>query len=364
MKKPSQRYWAFSDRWFSKHQKTLIALLNGQITRRWFRWVLRIRPYDCPLTKLIVKITPISFTMEPVSMRKKYITHPRGLLLYDKTKRLHRRWLKRYGYRLPLLAYYKMDIRTHAKFSKRLYFAFRPLWWTMHFWDVIFADRFMPQLSFGFLTLTAYPDAGNPGTNTVDGLTYKADAVYATARNAATGNVLATNAFTTFSDNSTAAGVFETGRPVATFDTSALGGSAIISATVISWFGHDPAPTAFNDDTNCYSVVLANNNQLVAADYAIANYGTTQFATSINYAAWDTTGYNPYTLNASGISNINKTGISAFSFRSVKEVAGTSPDGDTYISSYYADAAGTANDPKLVVTYTISGNDKMFLLFE
>src|SRR5258708_5424922 len=111
-------YLAFDKLWFKKHQNILLWLLKFQI----FRHILRI-----DTDKPVVKIEPHAFTV----------------------------YLGKKGNKLQ----FQTDFRTHWKYSKRLYYAFKPLWWTIHFWDWLIADRFIPQWSYGFSTLTAFPDA-------------------------------------------------------------------------------------------------------------------------------------------------------------------------------------------------------------
>ena len=321
-------YLAFNEVFFKKHQKRLLWLLNSRLTKRWFRWILRIRKYDCDIDKKITGIGPNRFFF--------------GDRLFFKNNKFY---IERTA-----------DFRTHAKFGKRIYYAFRPLWWIMHAWDSLFADIFVPSLSFGFDTLTVYPEAGS-GATTVDGVIYKfAVDTYANVRNSATGTVDKTSATgPSFVGNLAGGGGFEVDRGYTTFDTSALGAAALISAATISIEG----VARFNGDSdsvNCYSVTLANNNDLVTGDFNISNFGSTQFATSITFASWDTAAYNVFTLNANGIANISKTGVSAFGWRTVKEVAATQPGGDTYITSRWADTAGTTSDPKLVITYSVALN--------
>lgn len=62
------------------------------------------------------------------------------------------------------------EIRSHWKFSKRLYHAFAPFWWCVHAWDgLVELLRLPKQLDYGFSTLTAYPAAGSGGA-TCDGV--------------------------------------------------------------------------------------------------------------------------------------------------------------------------------------------------
>src|SRR3972149_6936967 len=91
--------------WFAKYQKQLLWLLNTPIVGIWFRKVLRIRG-----------------EVDDIGTRK---------VSLDKIK---------IGY----------DIRTHDKFSKRLYFAFKPLWQLIHWWDTLIANQVAPAWNLGF----------------------------------------------------------------------------------------------------------------------------------------------------------------------------------------------------------------------
>src|SRR3990167_8948353 len=116
-------FQAFNKEFFNQHQATLLKLVNGRLTRKWFRYVLRIDGDKSPVgDNLITRIEPNAI-----------------------------RWGNTW------------EFRTHPKFGKRIYYAFRPFWWTLHFWDWLIAERFLPKYSFGLLILTVYPDA-NPET--------------------------------------------------------------------------------------------------------------------------------------------------------------------------------------------------------
>jgi len=75
------------------------------------------------------------------------------------------------------------------------------------------------------------------------------------------------------------------------------------------------------------------------------------------WASWvDTAGtYNDFTLNANGISNISKTGITYFGARDSLDTANTTPTGNNNWNFNSSNGAGTTTDPKLVVTYTTGG---------
>ena len=72
--------------------------------------------------------------------------------------------------------------------------------------------------------------------------------------------------------------------------------------------------------------------------------------------------YNDFALNASGLSNISKTGVSKFGLRLTQEIAGDPTWVSEATNSLRFQAADGANAPKLIVTYTKpeGGGNPMF----
>src|SRR3990167_4269286 len=105
-------YLAFNKEWFGKHQERLLRFLNCPVLSPAFRILLLIHGDRRSIKGRIDEIAP------------NFIRSGRTY-----------------------------EFRTHWKFSRRIYFGLRPIWWLLHFWDWVFADRFAPQLSFNFTTL-------------------------------------------------------------------------------------------------------------------------------------------------------------------------------------------------------------------
>ena len=156
-------------------------------------------------------------------------------------------------------------------------------------------------------------------------------------------------------------------RPL--FDTSALTASASISAATHSVYGNAKSdPASWLPSTNIYSSAPASNTSLAAGDYD--SCGTTAFCdTSLAYGDVNTSGYNDFAYNSSGIANISKTGITKTSIRNANyDVANSEP---TWSASKWseinfkgASTTGTTNDPKLVITYsTVVANTSNFFNF-
>ncbi len=321
-------YLAFNKEWFSKHQKTLLWFLNFPLTKRWARLVLRIRSCDVGYQKQIVQLLPDSYTVVNRVL----------------------------GSRVELTT----DFRTHGKYAKRLYHAFKPVWWAMHVWDW-FADVFASRLSFGFDTLTAYPDP-NPETTTVDGFVFRqgVNETWSTIR-AGAGNAndsTGSDMFVGFDNSGTTNQYAAIYRIITLFDTSSLTGVASISNAVLSLYGETKTDGSGNaPDYNIYTSTPASNTDLINSDYG--QIGTTAQATAITYSSISTSGYNDFTLNATGIGNISKTSVSKFACRDTTyDAVGASPTwgsafNSTSILFFAADRTGTSQDPKLVITYTV-----------
>ena len=322
----TEHWRAFSSLFFLHHQGKLLWLLNAPIIGRWFRHILRISGGSSSVgRRRITRILPHAI----------------------------------FWWQGP---YPKVEFRTHAKFSKRLYYAFAPLWWALHTWDWCIADRWMPELSFGFSVLAAYPDA-DPETTTVDGEVEHNVSPYTTwaairdgAGTAAYPSV-ASEAACWIAAGDTSGTWQVIARGIFLFNTSALTSGAIISATVLSLYGQSKADgNGWTPDVDIYTSNPATNTNLVPGDYA--TLGTvSQTGSPITYAAFSVTGYNDFTFNATGRGNVSKTGVSKFGSRNENyDVANTPPTWVAFASNgiaiYFADQTGTANDPKLVVTYT------------
>lgn len=147
-------------------------------------------------------------------------------------------------------------------------------------------------------------------------------------------------------------------RSLFLFDTSALTSAATISSAVLSLYG-----TQKNDSNNAtpdidiYTANPAANTSLALSDYS--SFGSTsQTGAPIPYASMSTTGYNDFPFNATGIGNVNKTGVSKFGARNANyDVAATMPNPVVNAGSNlfvnFAESSGTSTDPKLVVSYEI-----------
>jgi len=144
------------------------------------------------------------------------------------------------------------------------------------------------------------------------------------------------------------------------FDTSSIGGAATIDSATLAIYGNTKSNSSgWSLASNIYSSSPASNTALALEDYD--QVGETAFATAIAYADWATGGYNTFTLNASGIAAIDKTGISKFSHRFVKDADNDAPSGggggsfSDYLS--YASEKGAGFRPTLTVVYSTAASN-------
>jgi hypothetical protein len=322
----------FSAAWFARHQRPLLTLLNVPVIGGEFRDALGIRRHDLggDLRHRIVRLLPHAYV----------VRNPDGT--------------------------FTMDVRTHAKYAKRLRSQCDLIWRAAHAWDRFVANPLVPAWNLGFDTLTVSPDP-NPETTSVDGVVdqFGLDATWATVRGSA-GNFAddasATQSVIKFVASATSNQWAEIARSLFLFDTSALTASATITAAVLSLFG---AAGTRDDNGNTpnldiYTATPASNTALANGDFA--QIGTvSQTGSPIAYGSWSGSSYNDGTLNGTGRGNVSLTGISKFGARNASyDVANSAPP--TWASgtrseiwANYADQTGSANDPKLVVTYTVPG---------
>ena len=309
----------FNQEWFEEHQETLIWLLNHWLLKYWFRWILRIHK-DCKFSEYIDEIKPNTYRIK----------------LSEDT--------------------YQSDFRTHQKFSKRIYYAFRPYWYLLHSLDFIVQKTVAPEFSFGFDTLTVYPDA-NPETTTVDGRVARyAGEQFSSIRSGAGthGEDSGQTWENTLQISNTDTGLFQQlSRGIVLFDTSSIISGSTVSDVDLSLYVTLKEIGLGNTDFDIVSSNPASNTALATSDYG--SLGTTVFAsrstsiiTANQYNEWSN-----LTTSSVTVGGITKYGI-RIDWDTNNSFTGTVDFGaQTNIRVNGADMTGTTQDPKLVVTYAI-----------
>lgn len=328
----------FDENWFRAHQKTLLSFLNSPVTKRWLRRIFYIKN-----TKFITEIGPSYFTVRGGNSGE-----------------------------------YISEFLTWNQYSHIIYKVFYPLWKLYHIWDQI--TSFAPSLNLGFDSLIIRPDGSSgyyaSGTSTTSGYVEHnaaGGATFSTIRSGAgtaaydkddltqiglvrlVAHTTHTNYFT-FMD-----------RTIFIFNTSSIG-SATVSAATLTVL---PTSTYSKSDLGDTTLVItsaapASMADLVATDYSLttpsAHFGTTSFAsTAISALTFNT--FNDFSLNASGISALNKTGLTGYGIRLGwdfnNSFTGTWFSGkSTSVSIFASNWSGVlfyyASCPKLVVTYSLA----------
>jgi hypothetical protein len=254
--------------------------------------------------------------------------------------------------------------------AKRLYFAFKPIWWLLHGWDQLLLPRWRERFGFGFDVLTSYPDRGRWLTTT-DGVTLRSatgEETFSAIRSGA-GTAAGTGAGADWNgwlySNPSKSGTFSyLARWIATFDTSPMGSGAVISSAYLALHGYFKNNTLGTTDLHLTSAAPAAYNDLAASDYS--SLGTTS-AGSISYAAFTIGSYNPISLNAYGLGLINPNGITAIGARLGWDLTGTfggtwAVGAEASYMSYSADVYTEGLAPKLVVVYTKTAMPKVIVV--
>ncbi len=214
-----------------------------------------------------------------------------------------------------------------------------------------------------FTSTTVYPDP-NPETSTVDGRVRRVASTqtWAGIRDGAGTQAqpdISDSSWMNLQSSSTNDRYSEMVRAVALFDATAIDDADALDSAILSIRGTG-ATNALTASMTCQLVASgpASNTALVAGDYDLpGNWGSTLFATGITEAAWNTSGYNAFTLNASGEANVSFTAISKFGTRNNSDIDDTAHGGpfngsEDRVNGYFADQTGTSDDPKLVIVHS------------
>lgn len=251
------------------------------------------------------------------------------------------------------------EFRTHNRFAYRMNTLLK--WVPFLRWDFGY-----PQLQFGLTVTPFYPNA-NPESTSVDGRQGVNN------YNGTWANIIAetTGTFGGDGDSSTQPLYILSDttpnqwdvitRSFYLFDTSSIDdGDTIDSATFSLWPTAKVDSLGVGGEANSAWVLVssnpASNTAIVSGDYD--SLGSTSFGTSVIYNSRTTGAYNSITLNASGLSNISKTGVSKFGLKTGWDHNATAPtwsaSSEHYETCFFAEQTGTENDPKLEVTHSVS----------
>lgn len=316
----------FDKAWFKDYQRVLLWLLNTpQLGIGFlFRWILRIRKCDLPYSTRILEIGTNWFT--------------------------HSAKLK--GDQVEL----QTSFRSNEKYARRLWFAFEPLWWVLHAWDMV--TKPLPILNLGFDTLpTKYSTPGSAvsgyaARHSVDQTLAAIRAGAGTLNSYDTGSNGLICQVTASSTLNQFANVI---RAILLFDCSALPDTAVVNTATIGIYVDSKGIGLGAFEMDIVSSAPASNTALANSDYA--NLDSTPFS-SIASASLTASAYNSFSLNAGGKANISSTGISKFGARVNWDTDNSF--GGLWVATQFSYAyctdggyASTTRDPKIDITYTV-----------
>lgn len=217
-------------------------------------------------------------------------------------------------------------------------------------------------------TTIVYPDAGTGGTS-VDGHVRRSGVSQSFSDiRTATGNAHGdTNANGNCAQlNATASSNLYSvmRRTIITADTSAVPSGDEVSSFTLSIYGSAKTNGLGSPDLDVVTAAPASNNDLVNADYLYTNFGTTPLG-SVSYASYSTSGYNDISCDpsvvAKGASAITKLGL-RLSWDTDNSGPSWSSGAVTYFECYFADQAGTTNDPKLTIVHAAPAADSRIFI--
>lgn len=260
---------------------------------------------------------------------------------------------------------------TRAIYSPKLYLSLLKLdlmldRWQLSFEDqsaIILMDLGLRKYSFEyprvFLTISTFNPDADPETTSVDGRVFRdgVNETWATIHDALDGtgaqDSLTAGQHTMVGASLTTNQWRELYRGFLLFDSSSLPDTANIDNANIQLYINSKVST-LGGTMEIVTSTPASNTALAAADYD--QMGAVRQATGIAYASLTTGAYNTFNFNATGISNISKTGISKFGERHSNDVDNSPPTWSSGANtSDNSDWAEGTNKPKLVVEYNKIG---------
>lgn len=180
-----------------------------------------------------------------------------------------------------------------------------------------------------------------------DGEVYKWDADYATAHDTPDGSIFENTVLDVY--NYLFGAEYRIARSLLFFDTSPLGAGATILSVVLSLYIHIGATEDDPGQMTLHIVEGVQHDPIVAADYG-AQLSKVTSGGSIVHGDVVFNEYNDITLNATGLSWINKTGTTLLCLRASGDINEDVPTGVNRLGMY-ASEQGEGFKPKLTIEY-------------
>jgi hypothetical protein len=313
-----------SNDWFLKNQKILLFLANCPLTK----WILNTKkPLKHLPKRKIDKISPAS-------------VHYKNGKKFIKDGKL---WEE-----------FEMVAFTRPEFAIGLTNSFGWAWQLFHLWDINFANKFVPALSMGCDTATYYAIATGDGSEDAAGS-------WNTAHDSLTGSPRQDRIEVQIYANGTP--TYDILRGFAPIDTSGLPDTAVVSAATFSLFEKGFTNYDGDNDGKDYMALVqsfqpnadsldgtefdqcgdAVDNPTELSDTQIDITGRTSASENREWA---------WTLNATGIGIISKTGATKFGIREGHDTTDEATNASTNNAVYWKYSGDADHKPQLAVTYS------------
>ena len=252
-----------------------------------------------------------------------------------------------------------VEFRAHNKFSKRLLHGLYSIWWLMHQWDMLIANRIKPVWNLGFDTLTAYSGSGDGYCVEYSFSSGDEQSAWDDIHDASssssydyTSDFIRIGAFFDGSANDT----FDIYRGFLPFDTSSLPINTVVAATLtVDIIGYVPEGNVEDGrEIGLVQTTQSSTSSLSDSDYnqCGSTDDATEGASRVIFSGFDN---KTFTLNSTGRGWINKTGYTKLGLRSELDLDDVKPTDDAEelgVNICSSEETGTSSDPKLIVTYS------------
>lgn len=217
-------------------------------------------------------------------------------------------------------------------------------------------------------TTIVYPDAGTGGT-TVDGHVRRhgVDQTFSAIRTGAGtghGDTYANENCAQLSASTTSGQYSVQRRSIITANTSGVPSGDTVSSLTLSLYGSAKGNGLGEPALDVVTANPASDNDLVNADYSYTLFGATALG-SVAYADFSTAGYNDIAVDpsvvAKGVGAVTKLGL-RLAWDTQNSFGGSWVSAAfTSFQIYFADQAGTTNDPKLTIVHAVSARRAMVI---
>lgn len=151
-------------------------------------------------------------------------------------------------------------------------------------------------------------------------------------------------------------------RAIITASTTAVPATDTVSSLTVSLYGSAKSNGLGEPSLDVVTANPASDNDLVNGDYSYSLFGETALG-SVAYASFSTSGYNDIACDPSVVA---KEGVTKIGLRLSWDTQGSF--GGSWVSEavtsfqiYFADQAGTTNDPKLTIVHAAATRRAMVI---